>query len=374
MNGTLQQLVPPRQHHFRGPLTAPQKLLEDDWPLTEYSRYLKDAVGIIFKAHDILSDSNSTGTNQETQIDFLKRPSEISEPKTCCNEPRRLCPTKRKGKIQKPKKKKANTIITELALFEKHFYLTRNHSTIPKVDKLRKLYYEGKYLLHPRKKTMIIANRMNLKYFNPIYPILCPQKQFRLYDYVFPVNSNLIMANSTGADMTALYGDLKSIKRITSIVHNIDKRQYSLKIEERNPVSYNRCTGRVLNVEVTNWLESSKSALGQKFKAALLEYINAMSDLHFLMQMNRVQAMPDGSKVWLKKIDNSTKKFIKGSAYISRVERISNDKCLGYLDKFIISEKMCEITGYLPELGDGESGFGILNHLVSKNYMGCWSE
>lgn len=374
MNITLQQLVPPRQHHFRGPVTAPQKLLEDDWPLTEYSRYLKDAVGIIFKASDILSDPNSTVTDQETQLDFFKRPSNISEPKTCCNEPRRLYPTKKKAKIQKPKKKKAKMKITELALFEKHFYLTRNHSTTPKVDKLRKLYYEGKYLLHPRKKTMIIANRMNLKYFNPIYPILCPQKQFRLYDYVFPVNSNLIIANSTGTDMTALYGDLKSIKRITSIEHDIDKRQFSLKIEERNPVSYNRCTGRFLNVEVTNWLEPSKSALDQKFKAALLKYINAISDVHFLIQMNSVQAMPDGSKVWLKKIDKSTKKFIQGSAYISRVERISNDKSLGYLDKFIINEKMCEITGYMPELSDGESGFGILNHLVSKNYMEIWSE
>jgi hypothetical protein len=191
---------------------------------------------------------------------------------------------------------------------------------------------------------------------------------------VFPVNPNLIIANSTGADMTALYGDLKTIKRITSIEHDIDKRQFSLQIEERNPVSYNRCTGRVLNVEVTNWLEPSKSALGQKFKAALLEYINAISDVHFLMQMNSGQAMPDGSKIWLKKIDKSTKKFIQGSAYISRVERISNDKSLGYLDKFIISEKMCEITGYVPELSDGESGFGILNHLVSKNYMESWSE
>jgi hypothetical protein len=176
MNVTLQQLVPPRQHHFRGPVTAPRKLLEDDWPLTEYSRYLKDAVGIIFKANDILSDPNSTVTDQETQLDFFKRPSDISEPKTCCNEPRRLYPTKKKAKIQKPTKKKAKIKTTELALFEKHFYLTRNHSTKPKVDKLRKLYYEGKYLLHPRRKTMIIANRMNLKYFNPIYPILCPQK------------------------------------------------------------------------------------------------------------------------------------------------------------------------------------------------------
>ena len=351
-------------------------MLEEDWPLTEYSRYLKDAVGIIFKHHDILSDSSFILSNQETQLGASKRASDISDTRTCCYEPRLLYPTKNKRKIQKTKKKKERpkNEITELALFEKHFLLNRNHSTIPKVDKLRKLYYEGKYLLHPRKKIMIIANRMNLKYFNPIYPVLCPQNQFRLYDYVFPVDSSLIMATSTNADMTAVYGDLKSIKRITSIVHDIKKRQFVLKIEERNPVSYNRCTGRVLNVEVTNWLESSKSALGQKFKGALLKYIDAMSDLHFLMQMNSVQARPDGSKVWLKRIDKSTKKFIRGLAYISRVERISNDKCQGYLDKFNISEKMCDITGYMPTMSDGESGFGILNYFVSKNYVEGWSE
>ena len=72
-------------------------------------------------------------------------------------------------------------------------------------------------------------------------------------------------------------------------------------------------------------------------------------------------------------LSKETKEWVSTRAYISKVTRISDQKHKGWTEKFTLSQRFCDITGYVPSLADGESGLGAYQHFVSNNVMDVWS-
>ena len=189
--------VPPRPLVFETHSTKPRDADKLDSPFSDYSRLLRDACGVIVNPHDILSSSDDS-----VESDTLSKGNSLQKNLNGNVASHKIMPGGcTVGHIRKraSQKKKPVPSITPSDLIEKAMIRLRDHDTESKIKKLERLYYQGRYLLHPRKKRMIIVQQLKLKYLSPLWPTLAPTKQFRIYDYVFSIDSDCILRCSASA-------------------------------------------------------------------------------------------------------------------------------------------------------------------------------
>lgn len=66
----------------------------------------------------------------------------------------------------------------------------KNTSTLFKIEKLRKLWYNGKYIMHPHDERMKICRKFKFIYMSKSDMKLTPANEYRIMDYVIYLDSS----------------------------------------------------------------------------------------------------------------------------------------------------------------------------------------
>jgi hypothetical protein len=111
----------------------------------------------------------------------------------------------------------------------------RNSDTISRVEKLRNLYQTGKLRYIPKHRQSMIIQPLKLSFLTAMYMTIPPMRTFRVLDYVFDYDSSGLRPQKDPEEFLKFFGNMRLIKRITSIVYDQGKRNWCYNFEERDP-------------------------------------------------------------------------------------------------------------------------------------------
>lgn len=97
------------------------------------------------------------------------------------------------------------------------------------------MYLTGKLRWVPQQQATLVLQPLGLKYLTPLYQQIPLFKNFRVLDYMFETDSSGCLAENNKQAPIKWFGDLRSIKRITSLTYSHHKKIWLYKLEERNP-------------------------------------------------------------------------------------------------------------------------------------------
>jgi hypothetical protein len=100
---------------------------------------------------------------------------------------------------------------------------TRNGSTIDtasRVVRLRTLYESGKLGYLPRQEQTFIFQQLKLSFLTPMNMRIPMFRTFRILDYIFDYDSSGLQPHRNSREFQKFFGDMRSIKRITTITND----------------------------------------------------------------------------------------------------------------------------------------------------------
>ena len=92
--------------------------------------------------------------------------------------------------------------------------------TRSRVERLRKLYENGKLCYLPRQGQTFILQPLKLSFLTPMYVRIPMFRTFRILDYIFDYDSSGLQQRRNDAEFQKWFGDMRSIKRITTITND----------------------------------------------------------------------------------------------------------------------------------------------------------
>lgn len=129
----------------------------------------------------------------------------------------------------------------------------RDNDTNTKVVGLRKHYQKGSYIYHPRLQKWILLKRLKLRKLAPICKEIYPIGQFRFMDNVFYLDASCLNDNPADRNKVPWYGGLETIKRVSSLTHDLREKVWAWKLEEPNIARKEAARGLRFFPEFKKW-------------------------------------------------------------------------------------------------------------------------
>lgn len=159
--------------------------------------------------------------------------------------------------------------------------------------------------MHPHQKHMIINKRLKLIRLENMKHRQSWNGVFRLRDFIFSKDSSCLLPDTKDHKKLRLYGNLKLIKRITCLEHDLYNKLYIYHLEEKNPLNIHNGLEQ-LN-EFNSWLLSLKNEKASCFMQAIDTW---RKNKRKMMLLANEQVQDNVNRTYVKKIDPEIMEFI----------------------------------------------------------------
>jgi hypothetical protein len=130
---------------------------------------------------------------------------------------------------------------------------TRDTDTNAKVIGLRKLIKNGSYVYHPRHKKVLILKTLSPMRLVPICQEINPINKYRFMDYVIQLDASCLNDNWADRNMVQTFGGLETIKKVTSLTHNLQEKLWSWQLEDLSVAKTDWARGLQFFPEFKKW-------------------------------------------------------------------------------------------------------------------------
>ena len=282
-------------------------------------------------------------------------------------------------------KKKTNSFqkLKKQEILRNIIYQKRNTDTASKVEKLRKLKSIGKLRWSMKKNCYISSSQLLIKYMSPKDMQINPRLEFRYMDFVFPMNSDQF-DESIELHMSP-YNGFEKIKRASSIINNVNKQNFCVNQEDRDPTqvyALAHCSKNELEY-LLQWLESLGSQKAMYFRDVIegykLKLMMAFDNDHQYQNQECHNPYLIGEKVpiktkkqWVKKLDDKTKAWIKTKPHFVRLSKVTGPLKIMKVHKICYNYLLTDLLKAEPQLNGNFSGINPLLHVKVPDLYGLY--
>jgi hypothetical protein len=151
----------------------------------------------------------------------------------------------------------------------------RDTDTNTKVISVRKLIQNGSYIYHPTLQNFIIHKILKPTELVPIYQEINVINQYRFMDSVFHLDASGLNDNWVDRKMVCLFSGIDTIKRVTSLTHELQEKVWSWQLEDLNIAKNEWERGLKFFPEFKKWALSFNHATAHKLIFALESKIDS---------------------------------------------------------------------------------------------------
>jgi hypothetical protein len=145
----------------------------------------------------------------------------------------------------------------------------RDTDTNTKVIGLRKHIQNGSYIYHPRHKKVLILRRLRPVELVPICQEINAINQYRFMDYTFHLDASCLNDNWADRNAVCMFSGLDTIKRVTSLTHNLQEKVWSWQLEDPQIAKIDWGRGISFFPEFKKWALSFTHATAHKLICTL---------------------------------------------------------------------------------------------------------
>jgi hypothetical protein len=159
----------------------------------------------------------------------------------------------------------------------------RDNDTNTKVVGLRKHYQKGSYVYHPRFKKWILLKKLKLRKLAPMCKEIYPIGLFRFMDNVHHLDASCLNENSEDRNKIPWLGGLETIKRVSSLTHDLQEKVWTWELEEPNIARKEWARGLRFFPEFKKWVLSFNHRVAHQLICAMEAKLDSVNKMAFYM-------------------------------------------------------------------------------------------
>jgi hypothetical protein len=152
---------------------------------------------------------------------------------------------------------------------------TRDTDTNSKVIGLRKHIQNRSYVYHPRHKKVVILKKLSPVALVPICQEINAINKYRFMDYVFHLDASCLNDNWADRNIVSVFGGLETIKKVTSLTHNIQEKIWTWQLEDLEVIKIDWARGLQFFPEFKKWALSFSHKTAHKLICTLEGKLNS---------------------------------------------------------------------------------------------------
>lgn len=352
--------------------------LEPENNLTCYNEQMSLRFSIIENVNMLLDDNSSKAEMfKDCEDPKIDKDAGKFYPTKSCKDKYETKYLRKKIK-KRPNKKRSISKNQAYNLFDKVFrvnHSVKNRTINDFVKAFTKLYDSTNKTSKVSRifdKQIIKKDLCQIPVFSTNIRFLNPMKFVRIFNDYMPLESNVFVTQDI-SNLTPVknYENVAQDNRVHRIHNDIKKNRYILEMEPIKLVDHEAIKYVINNFRYyKKWLLSQGQQKAKEIFDILVNSLNTTNDKTFLLQSMVLQT-PVNKKMYIKKINNITWKYIESKPYIIRVEKSNlQSHSIPQLSSIKISKSFCDMTKLRIPQNDGYSGF----RFAQLSYCLNWAE
>lgn len=198
----------------------------------------------------------------------------------------------------------------------------------------------------------------------------------RVMDYIFPLDSSFLNSKAKDRKKFPPFGDLRTIKRITTCEKDLKSGTWCYHLEEKNFEREKIYKGIATYKYFIEWLQSLGDMRAFRLSELIGDYINRLGKVQF--QSSLLHLGRGAGRVYQKCLGERTRAFIDGNPWYKRVHSLDIESGQGTLRRLVLNEKYIGLFAdqdekvYSPDIyGPGE-GFHFMENTLTDDWVGLW--
>jgi hypothetical protein len=178
----------------------------------------------------------------------------------------------------------------------------------------------------PKKKIKLI-------YLTPTFSNINPIHSIRVMDYIFPLDSSFLNTKAKDRKKFSPFGDLRTIKRITTCEKDIKSGTWCYHLEEKNLEREKIYKGIATYKYFIEWLQSLGDMRAYKLSEFIVEYISRLDKVQF--QSSLLHLSSGTGRVYQKVLTARTHAFINSYPWYKRIHSLDIESGQGTLRRWV---------------------------------------
>ena len=220
---------------------------------------------------------------------------------------------------------------------------------------------------HKGKKHGVNLKLKYLKSLREAITMKSSNRQIRVYQSFYPLDSSLLMTDPNNITETSILGNYSEFKRIKQIIFDKEEQEYKYLVEEKFPGMADEAYFERQREYYCSWLNSQNNQKAHYLAVGLME--SYRKDLKVYMRLGSDKYKSNQSKIHISQFSKNTQKHIKSVPYIRRLVVYYNNKDFPEVTEMSINQKYIDTVNYKPTFSDGMQGFKWLQYFSSKYWL-----